>query len=213
MAPLTQRPRSPPGGPRPTQAASDKKESEGRGAQAPAPGKPESAGPSLLLRETGGVWNAGFHRRKGAPCGGCVCFHPLAFLQVEELLKAGILFLKIGFVGGDPGSRSSTLRPARGSRGSGCLPPRGGGGAGGAASVGAAGPGEFPRVVGGGGISSRRGGGRAATLLDARPASAPRTPASLFGALGVRFRWAPSGAEQKTFPFPIPRSLLFFLAA
>lgn len=84
---------------------------------------------------------------------------------------------------------------------------------GGAASVGAAGPGEFPRVVGGGGISSRRGGGRAATLLDARPASAPRTPASLFGALGVRFRWAPSGAEQKTFPFPIPRSLLFFLAA
>lgn len=134
------------------------------------------------------VWNAGFHRRKGAPCGGCVCFHPLAFLRVEELLKAGILFLKIGFVGGDPGSRSSTLRPARGSRGSGFLEGeeqilsassrrrrR-------AASVGAAGPREFPRVVGSSEISSRRGGGRAVTLLEARPASAPRTPASLFGA-------------------------------
>lgn len=31
------------------------KESKGRGAQAPAPGKPESAGPSLLLRGTGGA--------------------------------------------------------------------------------------------------------------------------------------------------------------
>lgn len=42
--------------------------------------------------------------------------------------------------------------------------------------------GEFPWVVGGSEISSRRGGGRAVTLLEARLASAPRTPASLFGA-------------------------------
>lgn len=39
VAPLAQRRRSPPGGPRPAQAASDK-ESEGRGAAAPAPGNP-----------------------------------------------------------------------------------------------------------------------------------------------------------------------------
>lgn len=40
LAPHAQRPRGPPGGPRPVQAASDKKESEGRGAKAPAQGNP-----------------------------------------------------------------------------------------------------------------------------------------------------------------------------
>lgn len=48
--------------------------------------------------------------------------------------------------------------------------------------VGAAGRGEFPPFVGGLKIGSHPGAGLAATLLEARPASAPRPPARLFGA-------------------------------
>lgn len=135
----------------------------------------------------------------------------MAFHPGEELLKAGILFPKIGFVSGDPGS----LRPGHG-RGVGGP---GGGGVDPVCSLeeeeedrerGCSRRGEFPRVVGRGEIGGDLGPDRAASLQDARPAP---PPARLFGALGVRFGWDPSGAKQKTFPLPAPGSLLSFAAA
>lgn len=144
-------------------AASDKKDSEGRGGEAPATGKPDSAGTPPLLWGLAGpdlrLCDPGFHRRKGAPCGGCVPFHPPAFQSGEDLLQASILFPNVGLVwvipalevqlcgwGAGPRvgvlewGRTDLVRPGhtrrRDARGE------------------AVGPGEFPRVVGGGEIRS-----------------------------------------------------------
>lgn len=87
LAPLAQRSRSPPGGPRPAQAASDK-ESEGRGAQAPAPGKPGSRKGSPIAPEDwrgpdlgSGTW--GSTAERGAPHG-WVCPFPPAGLPARR---------------------------------------------------------------------------------------------------------------------------------
>lgn len=103
---------------------------------------PASAGAPLLLQWTGGAGTsalgpAAAPQTEACPTGGCVRFHPLAFQPGEELLKAGILSPKTGFVFGKPGSRSVTLRsghalglwggPGKGRSGS-CRHPPGGGG-------------------------------------------------------------------------------------
>lgn len=138
MAPLAQRLSSPPGGPRPAPEPSD--ESEGRGVEAPALGKPESAEAPLLLRGTGGALIPGLGipvpPQKGRALRWVCPFPPSGLPAWKRAPESGILFPKIHFVCGDPGSRSATLLPGRGSGRLGfpgwgsrcCLHPRGGGG-------------------------------------------------------------------------------------
>lgn len=222
LAPLAQRQRSPPGGPRPAREASEKG-SEGRGAEAPALGKPESAGALPLLSGTGGSRGLGSLGRgstaERAPLRWVCPFPALWPSSREELLRASILFPKIRFLsavfpalevqlcGWGAGRGSGGWGSGTGRSTSSLHPPGGGG----------------PRERGGraGGVPTGRGRRRDWLTAGRRscadaPGSPPLTRALPFTRLvdaeGVRFRWDPSGAEQKTFPFPTPGSFLSFWA-
>lgn len=133
-----------------------------------------------------------FHRRKGAPCCGCVRFHPLAFQLGKELLKAVFCSQRQILSAVIPALEVQLSCWARGRRGWGSrsgrrrsrLHPRGGGG-----------PREWGLQRGGSSHRSwaaARLAGTPVRVLPRRPGSppriAPRPPARLFGAEGVRLR-------------------------
>lgn len=108
-------------------------------------------GPPVLIG-TGEVGNLRLLFPRGWEASGCVRFRPPSFC-LSQALRSDTLFPRWVLCERHPGSRSATLQPERGAAvlGSGR---RGADPAASSRHRGAAGPAEFPRVVGGGAIGT-----------------------------------------------------------
>lgn len=219
-APLAQRPRSPPGGPRPgPRRLIRRRGARGGGAGSGNSGLRRGSGARLLL--PGGaragptaLGDPGFHGRKARPAVG-VSVSTLSPSSPEKssrkrvfwFLSARIPALEVQLCGWGAGSGFAwgSWNPRRRPR----LHPPGGGGPRGEEAGGGAPQGRGWR-------RDRLPPGRrpVAALLEARPAPAPCAPLpSPLRRAGLKVSLDPSGTKQKTFPFPTPGSLLSFLAA
>lgn len=151
-------------------------------------------GPPVLIR-TGEVGNLRLRFPRGWEASGCVRFRRPVF-SLSRALDNDTLFPRWVLCERHPGSRSTTLQLGRGVAvlGSGR---RGADPAASSRHRGAAGPAEFPRVVGGGAIGTvwvpgwRRRSGKPV------PALAPDPP---LGSGGELRSWNSSGTDPKTFP-------------